>query len=156
MSNEITAIEQLLAAYCHRVDRGTAADVAALFAEHAVLRPFYDGRYEVRGRAAIEGWYAYYDAHFKSGVRHLKHMIMSPFIEVQGATATGVSYLLASAVAIDSGAGFMATGTYHDEYVRHDGRWLFATRRIEVEMMPTPSKAIETFPPLGFPHGNPV
>ncbi len=153
MSKNITEIKQLLAAYCHRVDRGTPGEVAALFAEQAVLRPFYDGRYEVRGRKAIEGWYAYYETHFKSGVRHLKHMIMSPLIEVQGSRAKGVSYLLASAVRIESGEGFMATGTYHDEYIQQDGGWLFATRQIEVEMMPTPTKAIEQFPPLGFPHG---
>jgi hypothetical protein len=153
MSDPITEINQLLAAYCHRVDRGTPAEVAALFTAEAVLRPFYDGRYEVRGRQAIESWYAYYEAHFKSGVRHLKHMIMSPLIEVDGARANGVSYLLASAVGIANGEGFMATGTYHDEYIQQDGRWLFAVRQIEVEMMPTPTKAIEQFPPLGFPHG---
>ncbi len=153
MSNDITAIKQVLAAYCHRVDRSTAAEVAALFAEDAVLRPFYDGRYEVRSRQAIQGWYAYYEEHFKSGVRHLKHMLMSSLIDVQGTRATGVSYLLASAVSKQTGEGFMATGTYYDEFVLKDGHWLFATRQIEVEMMPTPSKAIEQFPPLGFPHG---
>ena len=156
VTDDMIEIQQLLAAYCHRVDRDTPAAVAALFSEDAVLRPFYDGRYEVRGRAAIAGWYTYYEAHFKAGVRHLKHMIMSPLIDVQGPTATGVTYLLASAVGIDSGEGFIATGTYHDEFTRVGKQWLFASRRIEVEMMPTPTKAIEKFPPLGFPHGTPV
>lgn len=156
MSNDITAIKQVLAAYCHRVDRGTPAEVAALFAEDAVLRPFYDGRYEVRGRSAIEGWYAYYEKHFKSGVRHLKHMIMSPLIEVDGARASCVSYLLASAVSNATDEGFFLTGTYHDDFQQSDGRWLFATRQIDVEFMSPPVKATEQFPPLGFPHGIPV
>ncbi len=83
-------------------------------------------------------------------------MIMSPLIELRGTQAMGVTYLLASAVGIQSGEGFIATGTYYDEFLQQDGRWLFATRRIEVEMMPTPTKAIEKFPPLGFPHGTAV
>ncbi|MBI2800719.1 MAG: nuclear transport factor 2 family protein [Gammaproteobacteria bacterium] len=153
MANDITAIKQLLAAYCHRVDRGTPAEVATLFAADAVLRPFYDGRYEVRGRSGIEGWYAYYEKHFKSGVRHLKHMVMSPLIEVTGSRASGVTYLIASAVTIATGDGFFATGTYHDEFRQVDDRWLFAMRQIEVEYMTTPTKAIEKFPPLGFPNG---
>lgn len=156
MSNAITRIKQTLAAYCHRVDRGTPAEVAALFAEDAVLRPFYDGRYECRGRAAVEGWYAYYETHFKSGVRHLKHMIMSPLIEVDGAQASSVSYLLASAVSIDSGEGFYVTGTYHDELVQRGEDWLFQVRQIDVEFMTPPVPATETFPPLGFPDGTPV
>ncbi len=153
MPNDIIAIEQLIYAYCHRVDRGTPDDVAALFAPDAVLRPFYDDHYEVRGRAGVRSWYAYYEEHFKSAVRHLKHMVMSPLIEVQGDTASGVSYLLASAETIASGDAFTATGTYRDQYLRLDGRWLFKTRQIDLEMMPTPSKAMERFTPLGYPDG---
>ncbi len=156
MSNEITAIKQLLAAYCHRVDRGTPAEIAKLFTEDGVLRPFYDGPYECRGRPAVERWYSYYDKHFKSTVRHLKHMIMSPLIEVQGSKATAVTYLLASAVSIESGEGFLVTGTYNDELFNRRGEWLFASREIGVEMMVTPSSTIEQFPPLGFPDGTPV
>lgn len=156
MTDEITAIEQVLHAYCHRVDRGTPAEVAALYAEQAVLRPFYDGCYEVRGRPAVESWYAFYEARFKTTVRHLKHMVMSPLIDVQGTRATGVSYFLASAVRIANGEGFIVTGTYQDQYVKADGRWLIAARQIDIEMMPTPTKAVEAFPPLGFPHGTPV
>ena len=156
MSTDIVAIEQLVYTYCHKVDRGTPAEVASLYAVDAVLRPFYDGRYEVRGRAAIESWYAWYEVHFKSTVRHLKHMVMSPMIELDGDRARGSLYLVASAVVIRNGMGFFTTGSYFDDYVRVDGRWLFATRRIELEMSPTPSPAVETVPPLRFPHGVPV
>ncbi len=156
MSNDITSIKQTLAAYCHRVDRGTPGEVAALFAENAVLRPFFDGRYECRGRPAVEAWYAYYEEHFKSGVRHLKHMIMSPMIEVDGTRASSVSYLLASAVSKATDEGFFVTGTYTDELVRSGGKWLFQVRQIDVEFMTPPMKAVETFPPLGFPDGVPV
>jgi hypothetical protein len=153
VSQEIIAIEQLIHAYCHRVDHGTPDEVAALFAADAALRPFYDGHYEVRGRAAVRSWYAYYETHFKAAVRHLKHMVMSPLIEVQGEQASGVCYLIASAVTISTGQAFSATGTYTDEYVCSAGQWLFKSRQIELEMMPTPSMAVEHFRPLGFPDG---
>lgn len=156
MPQAVIDISHTLAAYCHRVDRGTPAEVAALFAEDAVLRPFYDGPYECRGRSAIEAWYAHYEAHFKSGVRHLKHMIMSPLIEIDGQSATCVSYLLASAVRNDTGEGFFVTGTYHDELVSRDGRWLFASRQIDVEFMTPTVAVIEQFPPLNFAGGTPV
>ncbi len=152
MSNEITAIEHTLAAYCHRVDRGSAAEVASLFAEDAILKPYYDGQYEVVGRDAIQGWYAYYHEHFRAGVRHLKHMIMSALIEVDRDSAQSVSYLLASAVSNETNEGFYVTGTYHDTLVRLDGAWLFETRQIDVDFMAPQSATVEQFPPLGYPH----
>ncbi|MEX2481649.1 MAG: nuclear transport factor 2 family protein [Gammaproteobacteria bacterium] len=151
MSADIIEIEQLLYAYCHRVDRGSAAEVAALFAPDAVLQPRYDGTYECRGRAEVERWYAWYHEHFRAGVRHLKHMLSSPLIEVDGAAARGTAYLLATAVAAADGAGFYVTGTYHDEYVRSDAGWQFATRIIDVEWMAGQTAVNERFPPLGFP-----
>jgi len=39
MSNDIVAIKQTLASYCHRVDHGTAEQVADLFAHDAILSP---------------------------------------------------------------------------------------------------------------------
>ncbi|MGR8919882.1 MAG: nuclear transport factor 2 family protein [Gammaproteobacteria bacterium] len=151
MSVETDDIEQLLAAYCHAVDRGTAAEVAALFAVDGILRPYYDGDYEMRGREAIESWYAFYHENFRASVRHLKHMIMSPMITLNGDRASGVSYLLASAISNDSDEGFYVNGTYTDEFVHSDGRWYFAIRQIDVEAMFPQGKAVETFPPLNFP-----
>lgn len=151
MSDSIIAIQQLQAAYCHRVDRGTASEVAALFAPDGVLKPHYDGPYQLDGRVAVESWYAFYHANFRAGVRHLKHMVMSAQIDVEGGQAQGVSYLLASAVSADSGEGFLVTGTYHDRYVCLDDQWLFAERLIEVEAMAPQGAVMETFPPLNFP-----
>ena len=150
--SDIVAIEQLQWAYCHRVDRGTAAEVAVLFAPDGALRPAYDGPYELLGRAEIERWYAFYHENFRAKVRHLKHMITAPLIEIQpSGHATGRSYLLATAVTQDGSSGFYTTGTYHDEFTRRDGTWLFKSRRIEVEWMASHSTLLEQFPPLNFP-----
>ncbi|MGE0485501.1 MAG: nuclear transport factor 2 family protein [Gammaproteobacteria bacterium] len=152
---DVVAIEQLLWTYCHRVDRGTVAEIAALFAEDAVLVPKYDGDYECRGRAEIARWYAWYEEHFKSGVQHLKHMVSAPLIEVEGEHATGSSYLLATSVTADGKTGVYATGTYHDTYRKLGGRWLFAARTIEVEWAAPHGTVIARFPPLGFSPAGP-
>lgn len=151
MTDDIDQLEQLTNTYCHRVDRGTAAEVSALFAPDAVLVPRYDGDYQQLGRAEIERWYAFYHENFRAAVRHLKHMVMSPMFELDGERASGVIYLLASAVNRDSGEAMFVTGTYHDEYVRTNDGWLFARRTIDVEAMSPMGPAIETFPPLNFP-----
>jgi hypothetical protein len=148
----IVDIQQLLSAYCHTVDRGSASEVAALFAVDAILKPYFDEHYEVHGRAEVERWYAHYHANFRAGVRHLKHMLMSPLISVTGDnTASGVSYLLASAVSNDTDEGFFVTGTYHDTFVCVDGTWLFEVRQIDVEATAPQGAVIETFPALNFP-----
>ncbi|MCB1745957.1 MAG: nuclear transport factor 2 family protein [Gammaproteobacteria bacterium] len=149
-SDDIIAIEQLLWAYCHRVDRGSAAEVAALFAADGVLIPKYDGDYECRGRAEVERWYAYYHEHFRASVQHLKHMVSAPLIELDGARASGCCYLLATLVDADGTSGSYATGTYHDSYCKVDGRWLFASRTIEVEWAAPHTTVVARFPPLGF------
>ena len=151
MSTAITDLKQLLANYAHRVDRGTAPEVAALFAENAVLRPRYDGNYICEGRAEIERWYAFYHDNFRTSVRHLKHMIMSAEFDIQGDRASGCSYLLATAVSNESNEGFYTTGTYTDSYVREEGAWRFAERIIDVEWMTLTSNVTEQFPPLNFP-----
>lgn len=151
MAQDVVAIQQLQVNYCHRVDRGSAAEVAPLFAEDAVLTPAYDGNYECRGRDEIERWYAFYHDTFRAGVKYLKHLITSMQVETAGDSATGCTYLLASAVSRESGEGFSANGTYFDSYSRVNNNWLFQTRRIEVEWMTTHTTVVETFPPLNFP-----
>ena len=150
MSNDITSIKQTLASYCHLVDRGEPAAVAALFAEDAVLAPYYDGDYEVSGRPAIQGWYEYYEAHFKSGIRHLKHLIHSIAIEVDGNSASGSCYLTAYMISNADGLAYQAQGTYVDQYAKRNDQWLFKRREIYVEFVTACGTPIEHMEPLGY------
>ena len=150
MTTDITQIKQTLAAYCHLVDRGEMAAVADLFAENAVLAPKYDGDYEVNGRAAIKGWYDYYEENFKSGVRHLKHLIHSISIEVDGESATGSCYLTAHLISKADGIAYQAQGTYVDKFIKTDGQWLFKRREIYVEFLTACGTPIEQMEPLGY------
>ncbi len=151
MSNDIAAIKQTLANYCHCVDRGTADEVAALFAKDAILSPVFDGEYEVYGRDAIRGWYAFYHQTLRAGVDHLKHLIHSMSIDVDGEAASSVCYLTAYFVSKENKAAYQILGTYHDTFVKQDEQWLFQTRRIEVEFVTPLGDVIDRMEPMGFP-----
>jgi ketosteroid isomerase-like protein len=151
MSNDVTAIKQTLATYCHRVDRGTADEIAALFAEDAILSPRYDGPYDVYGRDAIRSWYAFYHQTLGASVRHLKHLIHSIAIDVDGDAASSVCYLTAYFISKDDNTAYQVQGTYYDTLVRHPERWLFQNRRIEVEFMTPLGAVIDQMQPMGFP-----
>ncbi len=151
MSNDIAAIKQTMANYCHCVDRGTAEEVAALFAKDAILSPVFDGEYEVYGREGIRGWYAFYHQTLRAGVNHLKHLIHSMSIDVDGEAASSVCYLTAYFVSKEDKAAYQVLGTYHDTFVKQDDQWLFQTRRIEVEFMTKLGDVIDRMQPMGFP-----
>lgn len=151
MENDLAAIKQTLASYCHRVDRGTAEEVAALFAQDAIFSPYYDGKYDVHGREGIRGWYAFYNQTLGARVKNLKHLIHSMLIDVDGDAASSVCYLTAYFVSKEDNIAYQVQGTYHDTLVREGAQWLFQTRRIEVEFMTALGLVIERMEPMGFP-----
>ena len=150
MSDDIAAIKQTLASYCHRVDRGTATEVAELFAEDAILSPHHDGEYEVYGRDGIREWYAFYHQTLGASVTNLKHLIQSIMIEVDGDSASSVCYLTAYFISKEDKTAYQVHGTYHDTLVRSGEQWLFRTRLIEVEFMTPLGAVIDRMEPMGF------
>lgn len=151
MADDLADIKQTLANYCHKVDRGTADEVAELFAHDAILSPQYDGDYEVFGRDGIRGWYAFYHQTLRARVKNLKHLIQSVMIDVEGDVASSVCYLTAYYIAKKDNTAYQVQGTYHDTLVRHGGQWLFQTRRIDVEFITPLGAVIDRMEPLGFP-----
>jgi len=151
--NEHAQIEQTLAAYCHRVDRGTAKDVAALFAEDAVFMPYYDGKYDVNGREGVLAWYTFYHQKMGETVKNLRHSIDTISIDIDSEThiATSVCYLTAHFTMKADNVAFEARGAYFDTLIRGDERWLFQTRRIEVQYITRMGEVIESMQPMGFP-----
>ena len=151
MSKDITMIKQTLAAYCHRVDRGSADEVAELFAEDGVLRPYYDGKYECAGRDAVRDWYRFYHAKMGATVTNLKHLTHSTEINVNQNSAESVTYMTAYFTVKEDGIAYQAQGTYFDTMVRDGDRWLFKDRRIEVEFITSLGKPISAMAPMGYP-----
>ena len=126
------AITQLLHQYCHAVDRGTADDVAALFHRNAVLFPRFESDAQHEGREAVRSWYQHYMENFRAKVRHLRHKIESPVIEITGNEATSVCYLDADSITESTDRAHVALGRYDDKFIRDEGRWWFKERTIIV------------------------
>ena len=151
MSNELAAIQQTLAAYCHHVDHGTAVDVAQLFTEDAVLMPYYDGDYDLRGRDAILDWYTFYHQKMSETVKNLRHSISTAYIDIDGDTARSSCHLTAIFTIKEDNVTYHAQGSYIDTLVRSETAWLIQSRRIEIQHINRLSEAIERMRPIGYP-----
>ncbi|MGR8947895.1 MAG: nuclear transport factor 2 family protein [Gammaproteobacteria bacterium] len=151
--NERGLIQETLSAYCHRVDRGTANEVAELFAKDAVLMPYYDGKYDVHGREGVREWYTFYHRKMSETVKNLRHSIdtISIDIDTEGDVANSVCYLTAHFTMKADNVAFEARGAYFDSLVRDGERWLFRTRRIEIQYITRMGEVIESMHPMGFP-----
>lgn len=125
MSDDREAIRDLLTAYCVAMDNGRFAELAALFVEDGV----WDG---AAGRAAIETRLAQRIPVGDEGPRRI-HFLSNIRIAIDGTTAHAVSNWL---VIRASGAGAMvgAAGTYDDDLIKRDGRWLFSRRSISEDI----------------------
>jgi uncharacterized protein (TIGR02246 family) len=130
---DVSQIEQLLARYCHRLDRGTAREVAELFAEDGAMIPAYESSDAVRGRETISAWYERYISESRSAMSNLKHMPMAIQVDLDNDTASAVAYF--TAMFVKDGRFIQAFGTYTDKLVRRGGAWLFAEHRIDTDLV---------------------
>jgi hypothetical protein len=146
MIEDIVEIEQVLYRYCHAVDRGSPDEVAVLFHERGTLVPIYSGEEPRQGRRAIREWYATYNRDFRTRVKHLRHCVASPAIEVSGSEASARTYLIADYVLESRGKPAIVAGFYEDRFVKDGGSWYFAERRIHVFHAMEPPKAAESVP----------
>ena len=147
---DVCEIEQLLAEYCHRVDRGSATEVAELFTEDATLVPEFDGDYEVKGSSEIQRFFEHYHQHFRAKVRPLQHMTTTSRIQVSGEIASAHSHLLATLVDGESGAGMTVTGTYVDALKKENRQWKFLRRAVQVHFVTSNPETLEQLEPMGF------
>ncbi len=130
---DVVAIEQVLYRYAHTLDRGTAAQAIVLFHFDALLIVNNVGA-ETRypGAAEIRRWMQTYHYDQAGRIRNLRHKISAPLIEVDGDSATSVSYLDADGVDASTDRGRLTAGLYEDELKRSDAGWLFTKRALIV------------------------
>ncbi|MDP6691064.1 MAG: nuclear transport factor 2 family protein [Alphaproteobacteria bacterium] len=131
------ALLSLLNQYCHLVDRGGVDDIAALFAEDAVLWPAYQGEARIEGRTAIRAWFQNYDDNVRSGRRHRRHKISSPIVKIDGDAAEAWCYLDSSTVLTADNVIQVSAGRYEDKLAKVDGGWLFRERIIFINHIHT-------------------
>jgi hypothetical protein len=136
------AIRELAAAYAHAADGGCFDDFLALFTPDGSLQ--VDDREPLVGPAAIRafvgGTQASVQTASKSAPRgYIRHNVTSHTITLDGPDdAHGAAYFF---VVTERGPDHW--GRYRDRYVRRDGRWLFASRKVRVDGVAPGSWAAE-------------
>ena len=122
---DIEEICKLKARYAAACDDNYNADaIAALFAEDATWDGGALGKAD--GRPAIHKFFSRATEFFPFAI----HNVMNPIIDVDGDRATGRWYLLQPATMAKGNQAVWLAATYHDEYLRLDGRWMF--KRLKV------------------------
>lgn len=128
------AISDLLARYCHTLDRGDVRAVAGLFAPDAVLWPLFSQDEAVRGRVEILEFYRQYWDGVAATTRFLQHHIQAPSIDMDPDVdrASSICYFTANLLLKGNDKYRLSQGRYDDVLTKREGGWLFAERRIVV------------------------
>jgi hypothetical protein len=121
------ALRHLVSSYCDDVNRGDITAWAKLWAADATWNPAGD---DINGRTAIV-------ATLKNALGEKEWIVQSaPLMvfevdETHG-SGTGRVTMQERYKTHKSAKAATTLATYHDQYVRHGGTWLFADRRLEV------------------------
>lgn len=124
-ADDIVAIQQLTAAYCHHMDDGNGEGVASLFVDDGVLEIV--GLVRSAGRDEIIANSSVFPQVMPGG----RHIVQNVLVEGDGDTATVRAYL-SNVVAGDTPTA-VQTGRYHDEVVRTDQGWRFRHRTLTLD-----------------------
>jgi hypothetical protein len=139
------AIRELVDAYAHCADRRDARGQMALFTADTRFLVFYDitsaePSQELHGRDSLAPVFDDLNQYVST-----MHFNGQSTILLDGDRATGESYCLAHHLKVaDDGQRtlMVASIRYLDEFVKQDGQWLFAERRLMVNWIDTrPSTA---------------
>jgi SnoaL-like domain len=133
------AIRELVDAYAHRADRRDDEGQKALFTEDTHFVVYMDGKgtepsQELNGREALTPVLA--DLNRYEATTHFNGQSA---IALDGDRATGESYCLAHHLFTegDERKLMVASLRYHDAFVKCDGAWLFAERKLYVDWTET-------------------
>jgi hypothetical protein len=150
---DAVALRRLLHAYCHRIDNGTAAAIAALFHPAGVLHlGFIPRRPDQAGRSGIAAWFDGYMATTRRESAHNRHRIGLVALAMGADTAVARSWWDASGIRRATGALHLLRGHYVDAFARDGGRWCFVRREIHLmdeRIMPAVRRQRPAAPPPG-------
>jgi ketosteroid isomerase-like protein len=135
------AIRELFDAYAHCADRRDADGQKALFTEDTHFLVYMEGEgseptQELNGREALTP--VFDDLNRYEVTTHFNGQST---ITLEGDRATGESYCLAHHLYTEDGERklMVASLRYHDAFVKTDGAWLFAERKLYVDWTETRS-----------------
>ncbi len=133
------AIRELIDAYAHCADRRDARGQMALFTENTTFLVFMDSRspeptYVLHGRDALAPVFA--DLNQYQATTHFNGQSA---VHLDGDRATGESYCIAHHLTVkgEKRTLMLASIRYLDQFVKLDGAWLFAERRLMVDWTDT-------------------
>ena len=142
-TDDILAIQKLIADYNHIVDAGDGEEFAALFTDDGSLDTGFNvvkGSNELRDFAAL----------VPSMAPGARHMVTNVSIDGNGSDATARLYLqMWSTAGGTSESKLVISGRYEDTLRRDDGRWRFVARK----MIPDGSHASRLLPVPGLGRG---
>ena len=128
------AIERLLYAYSDTIDRGDFEATAQLFGD--------DGLYGMLGSGAAQGTQQVLATFERSvrlydGVPRTRHIVTNVIIDVEPGATTGTARSYVHVMHQPPGMPLVpiAAGTYHDRVHLVNGDWLFAERRMHIELV---------------------
>ncbi len=138
------AIRQLIDGYAHCADRRDATGQMALFTTDTVFQVFMDGKaaeptFVIHGRDGLAPVFA--DLNQYQATTHFNGQST---VELAGDHGTGESYCIAHHLSVKDGQRtlMVASLRYLDKFVKQDGSWLFAERKLLVDWTDTrPSTA---------------
>ena len=132
------AIRELVEAYAHCADRRDANGQMSLFTEDPHFVVYMNAKdptpsMELHSREALAPVFA--DLNKYDATTHF--LGQSTIFTLTGDRATGEAYCLAHHVTVDGGKRrlMLASLRYLDTYVKIDGAWLFAERRLYVDWL---------------------
>jgi len=132
------AIRELVEAYAHCADRRDANGQMSLFTENSHFVVYMNAKdptpsLELHSREALAPVFA--DLNKYDATTHF--LGQSTIFTLTGERATGEAYCLAHHVTVDGGKRrlMLASLRYLDTYVKIDGAWLFAERRLYVDWL---------------------
>ena len=133
------AIRELIDAYAHCADRRDAKGQMALFTENTAFHVFMDSRspeptYILHGRDALAPIFEDLNQY-----QTTTHFNGQSTIRLEGDRATGESYCIAHHLKLDGDNRtlMLASIRYLDQFVKKDGAWLFAERKLMVDWIDT-------------------
>ena len=121
------AIAELVARYCHAIDRGRWEELDSLFTDDCRL-DFGKVMGVFEGRAGIDRFIST----MRAAGLFMRHYTTNLVVRGEGAHAQSECYVLAMTGA--PGSLQQTTGRYDDEFVKIDGAWRFRVRRALIEM----------------------
>ena len=136
---ERLAIRELIDAYAHCADRRDAKGQTALFTEDTAFYVFMDSlspepTYVLHGRDALAQVFA--DLNQYQATTHFNGQST---LRLDGDQATGESYCIAHHLSVNGEKRtlMLASIRYLDKFVKRDGMWLFAERKLMVDWTDT-------------------